>query len=281
MDEHAAEGARAAFVGALACAVTDGFDAVTGRQVLGRAQCGDDGGACGCHELAGDRCGREGDIARLAQVDDSGDGNGHEAVGAANGSVALGERLDNDVLNTQVIEADGDRADVDDGVDGAYFVEHDGLGRFAVRLGLGGGERSKDSERATLGAIAQLRAVDDLGDVGQGAVMMGVVVAVVVVAVLMHVLVAVSMLMLVMMLVLAMVVMVVMGVFVCVLGGRIVAVEPDHVVIVILELLCQLNIKVAGVDAMLVHARHGNLKAVDRQRGELLAQVLLAGAQIE
>lgn len=68
--------------------------------------------------------------------------------------MTLRERLDHDVLNTQVIEADGDRADVDDGVDGAHLVEHDGLGRFAVGLGLGGGERGKDGERATLGAIA-------------------------------------------------------------------------------------------------------------------------------
>lgn len=166
VDEQAAERAGAALVGALACAVAYSFDAIAGRQVLGRAQRGDDGGARGRYEFAGDWCRREGDIARLAQVDDSGDGNGHEAVGAANGSVALGERLDNDVLNTQVIEADGDRADVDDGVDGAYLVKHDGLGRFAVGFSLGGGERGKDGERATLGAIAQLRAVDDLGDIG-------------------------------------------------------------------------------------------------------------------
>lgn len=75
-------------------------------------------------------------------------------MGAANGAVALGKRLDHDVLDAQVIEADGDRADVDDGVDGAHLVKHDGLGRFAVGLGLGGGERGKDGERATLGAIA-------------------------------------------------------------------------------------------------------------------------------
>ena len=122
--------------------------------MVGRAQRGDDGGARGRHELAGDRCRREGDIARLAQVDDSGDGNRYEAVGTTDGSVALGERLDHDVLNTQVVEADGNRADVDDGIDGAYLVEHDGLGRFAVGLGLGGGERGKDVERTTLGAIA-------------------------------------------------------------------------------------------------------------------------------
>ena len=75
-------------------------------------------------------------------------------MGTVDGAVALGERLDHDILNTQIVEADGDRADVDDGIDGAYLVEHNGLGRFAVSFGLGGGERGKDGERATLGAIA-------------------------------------------------------------------------------------------------------------------------------
>ena len=75
-------------------------------------------------------------------------------MGAANGSVALGERLDHDILNTQVIEADGDRADVNDGVDGAHLVKQNGIGRFAVSLGLGSSEYGKDGERTTLGAIA-------------------------------------------------------------------------------------------------------------------------------
>lgn len=76
----------------------------------------------------------------------------------------------------------------------------------------------------------------------------------------------------------AMIMMVVL-MLVCVLGSCFVAVERGHVVVVVLELLCQLNVKVAGVDAMLVYARHGDRKAVDRQRGELFAQVLLAGAR--
>ena len=97
----------------------------------------------------------------------------------------------------------------------------------------------------------------------------------------MHVLVAVSMLMLVMMLVLAMVVMVVMSVLVHVFGSSFIAIEPSHVVVVILKFSGELNIEVTGVDAVLVYARHGNLKAVDRKRGELLTQVLLAGTQIE
>ena len=78
----------------------------------------------------------------------------------------------------------------------------------------------------------------------------------------------------------AMVMMVVL-MLVRVLGSCFVAVEPGHIVIMVLELLCQLNVKVAGVDAMLVYACNGNLKAADRQRGELFAQVLLAGTQVE
>ena len=80
--------------------------------------------------------------------------------------------------------------------------------------------------------------------------------------------------------VLAMIMMVVL-MLVRVLGSCFVAVEPGHVVIVVLELLCKLNIEITGVDAMLVCTRDGDRKAVDRQCGELFAQVLLAGAQVE
>ena len=80
--------------------------------------------------------------------------------------------------------------------------------------------------------------------------------------------------------VLAMIMMVAL-MLVRVLGSCFVAVEPGHIVIVVLELLCKLDVEIAGVDAMLVYARHGDRKAVDRQRGELFAQVLLAGAQVE
>ncbi len=70
--------------------------------------------------------------------------------------------------------------------------------------------------------------------------------------------------------VLAMIMMVVL-MLVRVFGSCFVAVEPGHIVIVVLELLCKLDVKVAGVDAVLVCTRDGNLKAVDRQRGELFA----------
>ena len=90
-------------------------------------------------------------------------------------------------------------------------------------------------------------------------------------------LVVVVMLVAVLVFVLAMIMMVVL-MLVRVLGSCFVAVEPGHIVIVVLEFLCKLDVKVAGVDAMLAYACDGDRKAVDRQRGELLAQVLLAGA---
>ena len=87
-------------------------------------------------------------------------------------------------------------------------------------------------------------------------VLMGVALMVVLMAVLVFVPAMIMMVMLMLMPVL---------VRVRVLVSCFVAVEPGHI----------------GVDAMLVYARNGNLKAVDRQRGELFAQVFLAGAQVE
>ena len=94
--------------------------------------------------------------------------------------------------------------------------------------------------------------------------------------------VALIMLVAVLVFVLAMIMMVMLVLMLMhVLGGCLVAVKPGHIVIVVFELRCKLNIEVAGVDAMLVYARDSDRKAVDRQRGKLLAQVLLAGAQVE
>jgi len=68
------------------------------------------------------------------------------------------------------------------------------------------------------------------------------------------------MLVAVLMFVLVMIMMVVL-MLVRVFGGCFVAVEPGHIVIVVLELLCKLDVEIAGVDAMLVCTRNGNLRA--------------------
>lgn len=80
----------------------------------------------------------------------------------------------------------------------------------------------------------------------------GVMMAIVVMAVaVVHMLVLVAVMVLV--LIFAMVMMVV-RMLMLVLDSSLITVEPGHVVVVVLELLSQLNIKVAGVDAMLVYA---------------------------
>ena len=144
-----------------------------------------------------------------------------------------------------------------------------------MSLCLGISEYGKNGERTTLGAIAQLRAIDDGGDVRQRTVVMVVGVMVTLVAMtvaLMVMLVAVFVLVMVMMVVLMLMHM---------LDSCFVAVEPGHIVIMVLEALCKLDVEIAGVDAVLVYARDSDRKAVDRQRGELFAQMLLAGAQVE
>jgi hypothetical protein len=109
---------------------------------------------------------------------------------------------------------------------------------------------------------------------------MMVLVAMVVGLMIMLVAVHVFMLVAVFVFVLVMVMMVVL-MLMHMLDSCFVAVEPGYIVIMVLEALCKLDVEIAGVDAMLVYARYSDRKAVDRQRGELFAQVLLAGAQVE
>ena len=191
-----------------------------------------------------------------AQVGHGGHGDGHHAVGAADGSVALAEAGYDDLVNAQVVKADGDGADVHDGVHGAHLVEHDGVRRGAVRLGLRLGKLAKDGQGKLLGAGGQPRGVDDGAHVRERAVR---------VVVPMPVIVAVSVLVAVLGLVLvAVLVPPVVVVMVLVLVRAIFAKEPGHVVVVVLVLVVQDDVKVAGGEAALGHAAHAGLKPVDR-----------------
>ena len=75
------------------------------------------------------------------------------------------------------------------------------------------------------------------------------VVGVMVTLVVVVMIVVVVMLVAVLVFVLAMIMMVVL-MLVRVLGSCFVAVEPGHIVIVVLELLCKLDVEIAGVDAI-------------------------------
>ena len=202
-------------------------------------------------------------------------------MGAADRAVPLGERGHDDLGDVQVVEADGHRADVDDGVDGSHLVKHHGLGRGAVRLRLGLGELSEHGVGEPLGALAHGRGVDDRADVRERAVLVMMMVRVIV---LRRVLVIVCVFVLVLVrvcVIVCVIVIVLVCVPVLVIAGVEVAVEPGHVMVVVLVRGIEANVKVAGVQPALPHAGHGHVKAVGGQRRERLAQVLLARAEVE
>ena len=181
-------------------------------------------------------------------------------------------------MDSQVVEADGDGADVYDGVDGAHLVEQHRVGCRAVRLGLRSGELAEDGKRDVLRALCETGRLDDGMDVRERA-MRVVVIVVVAMLVFMLVVAAVPVLIVVPVAVLVFVIVVVL-VAVPVLVAMLVLVavtvplvpffpvlakEPRHVVVVVLVLAVELHVEVAGVKAALCHAAHADLEAVDRQ----------------
>ena len=225
---------------------------------------------------------------RRAEVRDRGHGDGHHAVRAANGAVALAQGRHDYIVNPQVIEADGDGADVHDGVDGSHLVEQHRVGRRAVRLGLRAGELAEDGKRDVLRAPCETGCLDNGADVRERAVRMVVTMGVLVlmlvtvlVLVAMLVLVLVAMLVLVLVLV-AMLVLVLVAVAVPLVGFfPVLAKEPCHVVVVVLVLAVELHVEVAGAKAALCHAAHTDLVPVDGQGVQRGQEPLLARAQVQ
>ena len=164
-------------------------------------------------------------------------------------------------MDSQVVEADGDGADVHDGVDGTHLVEQHRVGRRAVRLGLRAGELAEDGKRDVLRALRETGRLDDGMDVRERA-MRVVVVVVVAMLVFMLVVAAVPVLMVVPVAVLVFMPMVVA---MPVPFFPVLAKEPCHVVVVVLVLAVELHVEVAGVKAALCHAAHADLETVDRQ----------------
>ena len=77
-----------------------------------------------------------------------------------------GERRADDLVDAEVLECEGDAADVGDGVDRADLVEVDLVRRDAVDVALGLGEASERLVRACMGAGGEVGGVDELADGG-------------------------------------------------------------------------------------------------------------------
>ncbi len=98
-----------------------------------------------------------------------GSGEGEPAVGAVDESRAFEEGGRKDAVDAQSMDADAKGDDVDDGINGADFVEGDFVGGHSVNLPLGDGDAVKDGERPGLNLIGQRRAIDEVFDLGVAA----------------------------------------------------------------------------------------------------------------
>ena len=177
----------------------------------------------------------------------------------------------------EVVEAHGDRHDIDDGIDGPHLVEVHLIERDGVRLGLG----MRDDVHHAVGELArprrQLAGIDDGVDVRGAAVLVMMVVMAVLVSMVVTV-VAGAPLMAV-----PMVVVVVAGVIMPVAVTMVVVapMEVRHIVVVVLMRLIEHHIEVAAVDTCLLDAAYAHLVAIQRQARERIAQARLVGARIE
>jgi len=78
-----------------------------------------------------------------------------------------------DAFDAEPVQAEDDADDIDDGVDGAYFVEVDAVDGGAVDFGLGLGEAQEDAFGVFFYVGSEVGFVDDFVDVGQVAVALG------------------------------------------------------------------------------------------------------------
>ena len=241
-------------------------------------------------KLALDIADRERQPVRLNDIERGGDGNGDDAVLAANRTRSVDEARHDDAGDVEVGEAHGNSYDVDDGIDGTYLVEVNLIERDGVRLGLG----MRDDVHHAMGQLArprrQLAGIDDGVDVRGAAmlvmmVVMAVLVSMVVAVVAGAPLMAVPMVVVVGVLVVmgATMVVVIAGVVMPVAVTMVVVVpmEVRHIVVVVLVRLIEHHIEVAAVDTRLLDAAYAHLVAIQRQARERIAQARLVGARIE
>ena len=118
-------------------------------------------------------------------------GYGQYAMRAAYGSASLAKEGNHDLVDVERVETHGCRDDVDDGIDGAHLVEVHPLRRGAVRLRLRLGQDLEHALGREPCAPGQRAGVDDRKDIGQAAMLMVVMGALVGMLALMRMMVAV------------------------------------------------------------------------------------------
>ena len=118
-------------------------------------------------------------------------GYGQYAMRAAYGPASLAQGGNHDLVDVERVETHGRRYDVDNGIDGADLVEVDLFRRGAVRLRLRLGQDLEHAPGRAPCALGQRAGVDDRKDIGQAAMLMVVMCALVGMLILMRMMVAV------------------------------------------------------------------------------------------
>lgn len=179
---------------------------------------GQKGGPGGGAQLALDRPAVGGDPGEKGGG--GGRGDGHDAVGAADGTAAHVDGGDHDALGPEQVEGIAHARHIGHGVQRAHLVVVDVAHRAAVGLGLGPGDGVIDPAGVVLHLLGEGQMVDEMGNgAGGGVVVIVAVVMVMVMAVLVVVVMAVVvvMVMVMLMLMLMVVVMLVLMVMVVVM----------------------------------------------------------------
>lgn len=179
---------------------------------------GQKGGPGGGAQLALDRPAVGGDPGEKGGG--GGRGDGHDAVGAADGTAAHVDGGDHDALGPEQVEGIAHARHIGHGVQRAHLVVVDVAHRAAVGLGLGPGDGIIDPAGVVLHLLGEGQMVDEMGNgAGGGVVVIVAVVMVMVMAVLVVVVMAVVvvMVMVMLMLMLMVVVMLVLMVMVVVM----------------------------------------------------------------
>ena len=204
-----------------------------------------------------------------ADVGDGGHGDGQRTVRGVDGALPLSERRDDGVGDAEVVEAPGCRSDVDDRIDRSDLVEVNLLGRGSMRLRLRIGEDGEGAGGYGLGACGQLGAIDDGEALRQAAMLM------------------------VMMVVMVVIVVMVVMIVVVIVGGTtlrgvspmgtmsLVGIEPCHIVVVVLVIMVEHHIEIAGSERTRHLARDADLVALERKGRERGTEPLAVGAEVE
>ena len=148
-------------------AVADLLDAHGGLRAEGGGNCSDECGAGRGDEFFFDVSGVDWEAAE--QVGGGGRGYGETAVGAVDHATAYVERGREPLLDGEGVDARGDGDDVDDGVDGAYFVEVDLLDRDVVDFGFACAEEFEGVDGGLFDSGGQGCGVNQVADDGEGA----------------------------------------------------------------------------------------------------------------